>query len=87
MPGTGGSTKKGKARKRKPALPKPKTAKDRLKLAIIRQLGLVEKIRREGWGSLSAQECGQVGGLLSRTLKEAGAAAPGEKPLGNISRA
>lgn len=63
--------KKAKARK---SPPKPKTAKDRLKLAIAKELGFWDQVRREGWGSLSAKECGQVGGVLSRTLKEKKAA-------------
>ncbi len=76
-----------KARARRKAPAKPKTAKDRLKLAIAKQLGLLEQVRRDGWGSLSAKECGQVGGLLSRTLKAGKAIAPQEKAIGNTSRA
>ena len=76
---------KAKARRKSP--PKPKTAKDRLKLSIAKQLGLLDKVRREGWGSLSAKECGQVGGLLSRTLKEGKALPSQEKAIGNVGRA
>lgn len=67
--------------------PKPKTAKDRLKLAIAKQLGLLEQVQRDGWGSLSAKECGQVGGVLSSLLKEAKGSAPQEKVVGNGGRA
>lgn len=74
-----------KARRKSP--PKPKTAKDRLKLEIARQLGLLERVRREGWGSLSAKECGQVGGLLSRLMKERNATGQVDKALGNTRRA
>ena len=69
--------KMSKARHR--SRPKPLTAKDRLKLAIAEQLGLLERIRREGWGNLSAQECGQVGGLLARTLKREKKSLAGKK--------
>jgi len=65
---------------------KPLTAKDHLKLAIAKQLGLLEQVRREGWGSLSAKECGQVGGILSRMLKREQAAPAEEKALGNTGR-
>jgi hypothetical protein len=58
------------AKKRRKAPAKPKTAKDRLKMEIMINLGLLEKVEREGWGNLSAQECGQLGGILSRTLKD-----------------
>lgn len=74
-----------KARRKSP--PKPKTAKDRLKMKIAKQLGLLEQVRRDGWGSLSAKECGQVGGILSRLLKERRANDQGEKALGNTGRA
>ena len=73
------------ARRKSP--PKPKTAKDRLKMKIAKQLGLLEQVRRDGWGSLSAKECGQVGGILSRLLKERRANDQGEKALGNTGRA
>jgi len=75
-------------KKKKKALPKPKTAKDRMKLSIIKQLGLLEKVRHNGWGALSAQECGQVGGMLSRRLKqEKRSASCGEKDLGKAEQA
>jgi small acid-soluble spore protein F (minor alpha/beta-type SASP) len=50
---------------------KPKTkkqikAEDPLKLEIAAELGLLEKVRREGWGSLSAKETGRIGGLINR---------------------
>ncbi len=70
--------------KKKKGFVKPKNDKDRSKLKIARELGLLDKLRREGWGGLSAQECGQVGGILSRMLKQ-GKKVPGyrEKALGN----
>jgi small acid-soluble spore protein F (minor alpha/beta-type SASP) len=57
-------TKSAKSRKKKPLTPK-----ERLKLKIAKELGLLEKLKREGWGGLSAQECGQVGGILSRRMR------------------
>lgn len=49
---------------------KPLTPQDRLKLKIAKELGLFDKVKKEGWGSLSAHECGQVGGVLSRRLRD-----------------
>ncbi|MGE5597973.1 MAG: small, acid-soluble spore protein, alpha/beta type [Bacteroidota bacterium] len=66
---------------------KPKTAKDRLKLSVAKQLGLWEQVQRDGWGSLSAKECGQIGGVLSRLLKEGKGSALQEKVVGNSGRA
>ncbi|MGI6083896.1 MAG: small, acid-soluble spore protein, alpha/beta type [Acetivibrionales bacterium] len=39
---------------------------EQLKLEIAEELGLLERIQKEGWKSLSAKETGRIGGLLSR---------------------
>ena len=75
---------KAKARRKSP--PKPKTAKDRLKFDIAERLGLLEQVLRDGWGSLSAKECGQVGGVLSRTFKERKANLQGKRLLATPAR-
>jgi hypothetical protein len=40
-----------------------------LKLQVARELGLIEKVNRDGWKSLSAKETGRIGGLMSRRQK------------------
>jgi hypothetical protein len=42
-----------------------------LKLEAARELGLLEKAAKEGWGSLSAAEAGRIGGYMMRLRKEA----------------
>ncbi len=42
--------------------------KERLKIEIAEELGLADKIRRDGWGQLSATETGRIGGILARRL-------------------
>ncbi len=42
---------------------------DKLKLEIARELGLLEKVLRDGWKSLSAKETGRIGGMLSKRRK------------------
>ena len=74
-----------KQRRKTPA--KPKRAKDRLKLEIMKKMGLLEKVQCEGWGNLSAQECGQLGGVLSGALKERKGRSRDENTLGNPGRA
>ncbi|MBC7325541.1 MAG: small, acid-soluble spore protein, alpha/beta type [Moorella sp. (in: Bacteria)] len=39
-----------------------------LKLEVAAELGLLPKIERHGWGSLSSAESGKIGGLLGRRL-------------------
>ncbi len=40
-----------------------------LKLQVARELGLMDKVVRDGWKSLSAKETGRIGGLVSRRQK------------------
>lgn len=42
---------------------------ERLKLQVAQELGLMEKVLRDGWKSLSAKETGRIGGLMSRRQK------------------
>lgn len=41
-----------------------------LKLQVARELGLMDKVMREGWKGLSAKETGRIGGLMSRRQKK-----------------
>ena len=43
---------------------------DEMKLQVARELGLMDKVVREGWKSLSAKETGRIGGLMSRRRKK-----------------
>jgi len=49
---------------------KPDTPMERLKLLIAEELGLLDKVRRDGWGGLSAAESGRVGGLMAKRLRD-----------------
>ncbi len=42
---------------------------EKLKLEIAKELGLLEKVQKEGWKSLSAKETGRIGGLISKRRK------------------
>lgn len=43
--------------------------KEALKWEIAAELGLLDKIRSQGWGALSGVESGRIGGLLARRLR------------------
>jgi len=58
-------------RRRGGAAPKIAEALLPLKLEAARELGLLEKAAREGWGNLSAAEAGRIGGYMTRVRKEA----------------
>ena len=63
--GGGGVEKPPRAKK-----PKPLIEKDLAKMAMADELGLMEKVKREGWGALTGAESGRLGGLLSRRSRE-----------------
>lgn len=46
-------------------LVKQPTPQDLKKMEIAEELGLMDKVRRGGWGSLTAAETGRIGGLIS----------------------
>lgn len=50
--------------------PKVLTEKDLLKIEIARELGIWDRVEKDGWGSLSNAECGRVGGIMRKRLKE-----------------
>ncbi len=56
---------KPKAKKEKPLSPE-----DLYKLSVADELGLGEKVRRVGWGGLSAAETGRVGGYITKKTRE-----------------
>jgi len=39
---------------------------DRMKYEIAEEIGLLEKVKSEGWRSLSAKETGRIGGLMTK---------------------
>jgi hypothetical protein len=41
-----------------------------LKMQVARELGLMDKVMRDGWKSLTAKETGRIGGLMSRRQKQ-----------------
>lgn len=42
---------------------------EKMKLEIAEEIGLLEKVKSDGWGGLSAAETGKIGGLMTRKLK------------------
>lgn len=53
-----------------------------LRLQVAEELGLGEKVRAEGWGSLSSRDNGRVGGRVRGMLKRLGLVA---RPDGSLA--
>ena len=49
---------------------KPLDEREKLKLEIARELGILEQVEKEGWESLSNAMCGKVGGMMSKRLRQ-----------------
>lgn len=43
---------------------------ERLKYETAVELGLIDKLKKNGWKSLSASETGRLGGIMNKKIKE-----------------
>ena len=41
-----------------------------MKYEIAEELGLIDKIKRFGWGELTAEETGRIGGIMTAKKKQ-----------------
>lgn len=48
------------------------TEDEKLKYEIADELGLLDRVLKEGWKSLSAKETGRIGGMMTRRKREKG---------------
>ena len=44
--------------------------REKMKYEIAQELGLSEKVDKYGWGGLTAEETGRIGGLMTKRKKE-----------------
>ncbi len=50
------------------------TEEEKMKYEIAEELGLLDKVLKEGWRSLSSKETGKIGGLVTKKRREMGVA-------------
>jgi small acid-soluble spore protein D (minor alpha/beta-type SASP) len=58
------------ARSRKPVNPGAENALDRMKLEVASELGISDKVRSQGWSTMTSADCGRVGGHMVRKMIE-----------------
>ena len=46
------------------------TEEERMKYEIAEELGLLDKVMKEGWRSLSSKETGRIGGLVTKRRRD-----------------
>ncbi|ABO49258.1 hypothetical protein Dred_0719 [Desulforamulus reducens MI-1] len=49
---------------------KKPTPMDLLKMEIAEELGLADKVKKEGWGGLTSIESGRIGGIITQRAKK-----------------
>lgn len=52
------------------SLTKAEKLREEMKYEIARELGLTEKLEQYGWGGLTAEETGRIGGVMTKRKKE-----------------
>jgi hypothetical protein len=51
-------------------LTKEEILREKIKYEIAEELGLQDKVRTLGWGGLTAEETGRIGGIMTKRKKE-----------------
>ena len=46
------------------------TTEEKVKYEIAEELGLLDRVLKDGWKSLSAKETGRIGGMMTRKKRE-----------------
>ena len=52
------------------ALTEAEKLREKMKYEIAEELGLTEKVEQLGWGGLTAEETGRIGGVMTKRKKE-----------------
>jgi hypothetical protein len=58
------------SRSNKPVNPAASMALDRMKMEVANELGISEKVRSQGWSTMTSADCGRVGGHMVRKMIE-----------------
>ncbi len=46
------------------------SAEEKMKYEVAEELGLLDKVMKEGWRSLTSKETGKIGGLVTKKRRE-----------------
>lgn len=57
-------------KKRKPIILSEIKPEEKIKYEIAEELGLLDRVLKEGWQTLSAKETGRIGGMMARRARE-----------------
>ena len=46
------------------------TSEEKMKYEVAEELGLLDKVLKEGWRSLTSKETGKIGGLVTKKRRD-----------------
>jgi hypothetical protein len=58
------------SRSNRPVNPGAENALDRMKLEVASELGISDRVRSQGWATMTSADCGRVGGHMVRKMIE-----------------
>jgi len=58
------------ARSKKPVNPQSENALDKMKFEVASELGIADRVRSQGWNTMTSADCGRVGGHMVRKMIE-----------------
>ena len=59
-----------KKKEKKPFDPEHMTPEEQLKFEIAEELGLGDRVLKDGWRCLTSKESGRIGGLITKRKKQ-----------------
>ncbi len=58
------------SKKKKPIRLEDLTPDEKVKYEIAEELGLLDRVMKDGWKSLTSKETGRIGGLITKKKRE-----------------
>lgn len=61
------------------------TPDEKVKYEIAEELGLLDRVMKDGWKSLTSKETGRIGGLITKKKRQTGNNEKNDKNITNVN--
>ena len=61
------------------------TPDEKVKYEIAEELGLLDRVMKDGWKSLTSKETGRIGGLITKKKRQTGNNEKNDKSITNVN--
>ena len=61
------------------------TSDEKVKYEIAEELGLLDRVMKDGWKSLTSKETGKIGGLITKKKRQTGNNEKNDKNITNVN--